>query len=353
MGILNFFRKENKEEVLRYNINNQEKDINENYYKSEIEKLVLDGVIGFAIGDALGVPVEFLSRSKLKEINVRDMLEYGTHYQPIGTWSDDTSTMIAVMDSISKTNEINYDDMMQKFCAWYNDAEYTASDKVFDIGIATSESITNFLKGTKATECGPNGFRQNGNGSLMRMFPIAVYCLYNNLSEDEEVELINNYSSMTHGHEISKLGCKIYSDYIKGLVNTKSKEEAYLNLIGKDYSKYYSKETIDVYNRVLKGEIPKLKEDEISSSGFVVHSLEASIWCTLNSSSYEEAVLKAVNLGDDTDTVGAITGSINGVIYGLNSIRKEWKLNLKKINYLYNLCSEFSNSLDEKKNKIR
>ena len=345
MGFFKIFNRKKLEDI------NNDVEINSNSYDSELEKIVLDGIIGFAIGDALGVPVEFLSRNKLKQINVKDMLEYGTHNQPIGTWSDDTSTTIAVMDSIIDCKEINYDDMMSKFCSWYADSKYTATNCVFDIGISTSEGIMNYLKGKTATKCGPDGVRQNGNGSLMRMYPIAVYLLNNNLTDEEEVEIINNYSSMTHGHEISKLGCKIYSDYIKELVNTKSKEEAYLSLLNKDYTKYYSSETIDTYKRILNGELPKLREEEISSSGFVVHSLEASIWCTLTSNNYEEAVLKAVNLGDDTDTVGAITGSINGLIYGLDSIRNEWKMNLKKLDYLCNLSKEYSNTLINIKKK--
>ena len=340
------------------NKNDMEKyvhEYNEKKKKELISSFVLNGVLGFAIGDALGVPVEFNSKSYFKTNPVKDMLEYGTHNQPKGTWSDDTSTMIAVMDSIIKCEKINYDDMMEKFCSWYNNAEYTATGKLFDIGIATSQSIANFMYGKKAIECGPKGFNQNGNGSLMRMFPIACYCICNDLTEEEEVTLINNYSSMTHGHEISKLGCKIYSDYIKYLFNTGSKEEAYKKICEKDYSKYYSKESIKEYERILSGDLLKYNSDEIRGSGYVVHSLEASIWCTLNSNSYEEAVLKSINLGEDTDTVGAITGSINGVIYGLSSIKNEWKSDLKRVDYLYILSEDYSKflNMNKKKDKVR
>lgn len=345
----------NGKEISKSDMQKFVQEYNENKKNEIISSFVLNGVIGFAIGDALGVPVEFNSKSYFKTNPVRDMLEYGTHNQPKGTWSDDTSTMIAVMDSIIKSKNIDFDDMMERFCDWYNNAEYTATGKLFDIGIATSQSIANFMYGKKAIECGPKEFRQNGNGSLMRMFPIACYCICNNLTEEEEVDLINNYSSMTHGHEISKLGCKIYSDYIKFLFNTGSKEEAYKKICEKDYSKYYSGDAINEYKRILNSDILKYNSDEIRGSGYVVHSLEASIWCTLNSNSYEEAVLKSINLGEDTDTVGAITGSINGVIYGLPSIKNEWKRDLKRVDYLYNLSEDYSNYLilNKKKDKVR
>ena len=317
--------------------------------EEEFSRAVVNGIIGFAIGDALGVPVEFKPRNYFNNNKVDRMLEYGTHNQPKGTWSDDTSTTIAVMDSINECGDIDFNDIMKKFVNWYFKANYTATDTVFDIGIATSESISNYIKGVEATKCGPSGFRQNGNGSLMRMLPIVFYCIANNLPENQEVKLIDDFSSMTHGHEISKLGCKIFCDYIKEYLLTKSKDEAYKNILSKDYSKYYSYEAIEAYSRILDGNLPSISEDEISGSGFVVHSLEASLWCTLNSNSYEEAVLKAVNLGDDTDTVGAITGGINGIIYGLPSIKNEWKEDLKKVDYLFNLSEKFSNNILNKK----
>ena len=317
-----------------------------------ISSIVIDGTLGFAVGDALGVPVEFLSRDMIKRNPVEDMLEYGSHKVPKGTWSDDTSMMVATMDSISDVQGIDYDDMMQKFCDWARNANYTATDTVFDIGISTSTAISNYMSSKMpAIKCGPDGERQNGNGSLMRMFPIAVYCMYNNMSEKDEVDLINNFSSITHGHEISKLGCKIYSDYMKYLVETKDKFEAYNLLTKKDYSKYYSKETIEKYKRILDGNLNKISEDNINSSGYVVSTLEASLWCTLNSNSYEEAVLNAVNLGSDTDTVGAITGGINGVIYGVSAIRQSWKTDLKKVRYLYDLSCEYAKTLINIKKK--
>ena len=322
--------------------------------KDELNKrnIIEDGLLGFAVGDALGVPVEFTSRESRKNKPVTDMMEYGSHNVPEGTWSDDTSMTIACMDSISELEEIDYDDIMKRFCDWAIKADYTATDILFDIGITTSKAISNYYrKGIPAIESGLTNERSNGNGSLMRMLPIAAYLYQNKLDETEEVEIVNNISSLTHAHEISKLGCKIYCDYMKELYDGKTSREAYKTIQNIDYNKYYSKETIDKYNRILKQDISKIPEKDISSSGYIVSTLEASIWCTLNSNSYKEAVLKAVNLGDDTDTVGAIVGGINGTIYGKNNIPKEWLSKLKKENYLEDIAKKYSETL--KKNKDR
>lgn len=313
----------------------------------------IDGIFGFAIADAVGVPAEFKSRKMLKMNPVTDMTGYGTHHMPEGTWSDDSSMTIATMDSINECGNINYNDIMKKFCEWERDAKYTATGVFFDIGISTSSALHRYTKGINPTECGGTTIRDNGNGALMRILPIVLYSYATNLPYDEEVQLINEVSSLTHGHEISKLGCKIYSDYIKGLLDGLPKEECLENLRHIDYSESYSQESIEYYKRILDGSISKLPENDIKSTGFVVDTLEASIWCTQNSSSYEEAVLKAINLGDDTDTVGAITGSMNGIIYGYESIPKYWRDNLKSKEYLLEVCNQFDKVLSAKKEKGR
>lgn len=309
----------------------------------------IDSVFGFAIADAVGVPAEFKSRSFLKMHPITDMVGYGTHNMPEGTWSDDSSMTIATMDSINECQGIDYNDIMKKFCEWARDSKYTATGVFFDIGISTSTALSKYIKGQNPTECGGKNIRDNGNGSLMRILPVVLFSNSKNLSYEDEVKLINEISSLTHGHEISQLGCKIYADYVKGLLNGLSKSESLENLQAIDYSQSYSLETIRYYQRILDGSIINIPEEQIKSSGFVVDTLEASIWCTHNSESYEESVLKAVNLGDDTDTVGAITGSINGIIYGYYKIPKYWRDNLKSKEYLLDVCNKFNDILEKNK----
>ncbi len=299
------------------------------------------GIMGFVVGDALGVPVEFLNRDLLQRRPIKEMIGYGSHKVPEGTWSDDTSLMIAEMDSIKESGDVNFEDIMHKFTEWVNFAKYTATDELFDIGISTSKAISNFERGEKAINCGTKGINENGNGSLMRILPFVYYLKFSNFSDEEKTILINQASSLTHAHEISQLGCKIYSDYVTLLLDGVDKIKA-LDLLKKiDYNKYYSNDSIKIYQRILKEDLKSLNIDQIRSSGYVVDSLEASLWCTVKNDTYEDAVVAAVNLGEDTDTIGAITGSINGIIYGKNSIPERWLNKLKKKDYLEDLSNQF------------
>lgn len=310
------------------------------------------GIMGFAVGDALGVPVEFLNRNLLQQHPLKEMIGYGSHRVPEGTWSDDTSLMIATMDSIIENGNINFEDIMYKFVEWVNYAKYTATGEVFDIGISTGKAISNFKAGEKPINCGTKGINENGNGSLMRILPFVYYLKLSNFSSKEKTMLINQASSLTHAHEISCLGCKIYADYITLLLDGVDKIEA-LNLLKKiDYSRYYSNDSIKAYQRILKGDLNSLNINQIKSSGYVVDSLEASLWCTVKNNTYEDAVIAAINLGEDTDTIGAITGSLNGIIYGKNNIPERWLNKLKKRDYLDELSNQFINMINyEKRSK--
>ncbi len=327
-------------------------------YKLYLEKKnlfenVLSGLIGFSIGDALGVPVEFTSREERNKNPIKEMKGYGTYNEPEGTWSDDTSMTIATIDSIIKNNEINYDDIMSNFLLWCLDAKYTATNKVFDIGITTSNALNNYkYKGLKATECGSLEFNQNGNGSLMRMLPIVFYLFVSKLDEEEKIKVINDVSSLTHAHEISRLGCKIYSDYIlRLLINNYDKADAYNYIRNIDYTKVYSKESVEVYKRILQNDISKLPLQDIKSNGYIVNTLEACLYVILTTNSYEEAMIKAVNLGEDTDTIGAISGSIAGIIYKYKTFPERWLNKLKCKDYLVNLAMKYAICLDNIKKK--
>ena len=307
---------------------------------------IKDGIFGSAVGDALGVPIEFTARVSDKSKKLRDMVGYGSHHVPAGTWSDDTSMTLATLDSIQEKKGIDYTDIMNKFIEWYDNAKYTATDEVFDIGNATASALYSYKSSNIAPiECGGKSERSNGNGSLMRFLPIAEYLSYSNLPEAEEVQIVKNSSALTHGHEISMLGCYIYTVFIKSLNKGNDKYQAYRDVCSSDYSKYFSQETISKYSRILDGNLDKLYEMDIKSSGYVISTLEASLWCTLKTDSYEESIVEAINLGSDTDTVGAVTGSITGKIYGYDNIPDRWISKLRKADYLEELCNKFDNKI--------
>ena len=304
----------------------------------------VDSIIGHAVGDAMGVPVEFCIRERLLNNPVTKMIGYGTHNMPAGTWSDDTSMEIATIDSFINKGCFDSRDIMNNFYLWVKDAKYTAGDVMFDIGHTCLQAINDYSHGCDADKCGADDMYSNGNGSLMRILPVALYAYYKNIPEEEIVKLTNRISALTHAHEISKLGCYIYVRYVMLLLSGIDKYEAYNELKKVNYD-YYSKESLEVYNRILKDDISKFTIDDIKSSGYVVDSLEAALWVLLNGKNYEETIIGAINLGNDTDTIAAIAGSMAGIIYGVDAIPKEWLDTLIRKDYLVKLALDFEKSI--------
>lgn len=300
-------------------------------------------VFGHAIGDALGVPVEFTSREEMDNSPVNDMEEGGTYEMPKGTWSDDTSMSLATLDSLAN-NIIDYDDIMANFCDWINKAKYTPAGVVFDIGRGTMKALMTYMRGeAEAVDCGQKSELRNGNGSLMRIHPISLYLFNKDMNIEDKIKIIHDISSMTHGHERAKIACGIYSFVIWELLKKPEKESILIGLT-KAREFYSNYEELNHYNRLFDKTFIITKREDIKSSGYVVDTLEASIWCLLTTSSYKDCVLKAVNLGGDTDTVVAIAGGLAGALYGYEQISKEWKDTLIKADYIESLCEKLCNN---------
>ena len=308
-----------------------------------MNKKIESGLFGLAIGDALGVPVEFKSRLYLKENPVTEMFGFGTHHQPAGTWSDDSSLAFCLADSLCKGYDLF--DIARNFVKWYSAELWTPHGKVFDIGIATTHAIHNIGKGHQPELCGGFYEEDNGNGSLMRILPLVFY-----LQKENDLEVIYQkvkaVSSITHAHFRSVFACFIYVIYCLELLKSKEKVETYkeMQIIISSFleDKKFNPTEIQLFDRILKNEIADYPENEIHSSGYVLHSLEASLWCFLNSDSYEETVLKAVNLGEDTDTTGAIVGGLAGIHYGIENIPQKWIKAIARKNDIDDLCERLS-----------
>lgn len=296
------------------------------------------GMYGLIVADAMGVPVEFTSREDRKLDPVTDMRGYGTYNQPEGTWSDDSSMAIATLASIRDKGKIDYKDIMDRFQDWCMNGEYTPFDNVFDIGIATSRAIMKYSSGADPLQSGGETEWDNGNGSLMRILPICLYIFEQQknvkLPDNEAIYIIHNCSALTHAHLRSKIACGIYYFLVKAILDKDGELTERLQQGVDNTFKYYSESTkseLDNYDRLISlSEFKGVSEDRIKSTGYVVYTLEAVIWCLINTSSYEEAILKAVNLGDDTDTVAAITGGLAGLYYGYGNIPEKWKSKLQK-----------------------
>ena len=306
---------------------------------------IKSAIYGFVIGDAMGVPVEFEDREKLMESPVTNMLGYGSYDVPKGVWSDDTSMTLATIDSIIvNKNELN--DIADKFCEWINNAKYTATNEVFDIGTTTKYSLMRYWNNNiDATKCGGTGMSENGNGALMRMLPIALYCFYNKMEDNDIINIVRNTSSITHAHEISIIGCYMYVKYIIFILSNNNKTESYKLLQKIDYS-IFNKDNINLYERIIKDDISKYSLDTIKSTGFVVDTIVSVLWVIFKTEIFNEAIIGSVNLGGDTDTIAAITGSIAGILYGYDSMNKKWIKDIKNKKLLNKYIYEFINTLN-------
>lgn len=241
-----------------------------------------DCVYGQAVGDALGVPYEFMGRGTFA---CAGMTGHGTHDQPVGTWSDDTSMALAICDSYRELGRVDVADIRARFLAWYQDDAYTC-DRLFDIGNATATALR--------VGHGLSGERDNGNGSLMRTVPLA----FTDATDDE----VRAVSAITHAHRTSTEACVRMVKAARELAAGASPREV-ADAHGVDAGK---------------------PAREVRSGGYVLDTFDASLWCLANSSSYAGCVLAAVNLGSDTDTTAAVAGALAGIVYGMDAIPAEW-----------------------------
>lgn len=309
------------------------------------KKDVCAAIYGQIVADALGVPYEFSSPEKMKDNPATTMTGYGTYNKPTGTWSDDSSLTISLMDSLS--NGINYEDVMTKYSSWLYNGEYTPEGDTFDVGRTTSVAIENYENGCNPLKCGGTGERDNGNGSLMRIMPIILYSAWKNLSLDKSRKLIDDVSSLTHAHRISKASCNIYNFIVKEILLNRSDD--FKNIIKNGIiksRKYYSK--LECFNRIYNETFLDESIDTIGSTGYVVDSLEVALYCCYNTVNYKESVLMAVNLGGDTDTNAMITGGLSALYYGYESIPLEWIDALKNRKLIDSIVNNFCEKLEIK-----
>lgn len=294
---------------------------------------VKDAITGLIIGDALGVPVEFSSRESLIRNPVTEMNGYGTYNMPPGTWSDDSSMAIATMASIVNKQAIDYGDIMNEFLEWIEHGKYTQYQDTFDYGNTTSQALFNYKLGTEAILCGGIGEKDNGNGSLMRILPLAFI-------PDIDYEIIENISGLTHRHMRSKIACVFYVEIAKSMLENDLTINEHINLACDKIKKYYEgNEELTHFNRIFNDDLDDV--DTIKSSGYVISTFESVIYCLKTTDNFKDAVLKAVNLGGDTDTVGAICGGLAGIFYGFESIPIDWINTIPKINQVFELCEKF------------
>ena len=317
---------------------------------------VVGGLIGQAIGDAFGVPFEFLSREEVRALGPQDMvgsdceLHFSSRWNdiiPSGAWSDDTSMAVAAMSSIvNNRGRIDFDDVMDQFLAWWDEGKYSSLAFPFGLGGTVGRAFDRRRQGAPALICGGTGIRDNGNGALMRMFPFSIYCILNDFDDGDTLSLVRQAAKLTHGHEITAMSCYMYTLFLRECIRTRNPMLAYGLVFGKfwrpKYGQLFSDNTVKAHSLLLDNDFSRsFNPDCIPESGYVVDSLAVSVYSVLSTECYEDAIKTAVSLGYDTDTNAAIAGSIAGAMYGMDQVPERWLSNLRKRDELIALGKQF------------
>jgi ADP-ribosyl-[dinitrogen reductase] hydrolase len=299
-------------------------------------------LLGLAVGDALGVPVEFIGREARQRDPVTGLRAYGTHHQPAGTWSDDSSLTFCLAETLARpgglANAPDLADFGRRAINWLDNAYWTAHDEIFDVGNATRAAIQSLRQGVPPSQAGPRSEFDNGNGALMRILPLVFHQTWQAKSLDLSAAwtLTEAVASVTHGHPRSTLGCWLYLLVARGFTQGLAPVAAYEQMrdLANRWLQAKAKGPVfyewPKYGDVLDGTLPSRAKEEIKSSGYVVHTLEAAFWCLLRHDTYAATVLAALNLGDDTDTTGAVAGGLAGLAYGEAGIPAEWLAGLAR-----------------------
>jgi len=293
---------------------------------------------GYIIGDAVGLPLKNKSRKELLKKPINEMLSIDG-YNDIGYWSCNSSFILATLDSIIENEKkINYSDLMRKYLECLNNNKYSSSNKtISDVDEVIINSLNNFKDNKTPLDCGSKKYEDNNNKSLARMLPIVLYCYYKKVEEDDIYNLVKKYSSLTHAHQLSIMASYIYVRFMLNILKGKNKTTSYNLIKYIDYEKYFRKEIISEFSRLLEDNINELSLKEIQSTDNVVDTLEATIWIILNTNNYQQAIVGAINLGGDTNTIGALVGAVAGIIYGVDDIPHKWIDNIKKKDFINNI----------------
>ena len=308
----------------------------------------LNGIMGVVVGDALGCPVQFESRKEVSRHPVTDMRGYGTFNLPEGSWTDDSSLTIALLESIRRIGKIDLDDIMENFMNWLYDGDFTPYGQSYDIGRGTMQAIDRYSRNRNAKKCGGGEEWNNGNGSLMRIMPACIYCSVMETSgiysDCDAIDVIHSVGGLTHAHIRSNIACGLYFFMVKQiLIGEGPLQERMREGLTQGFAFYESrladKENLHYYDRLRDlTAFKSLPAEKIKSTGYVVDALEAAVWSLITTDRFDQALLKAVNLGDDTDTVGAIAGGLAGLYYGYDTIPENWLSAIKRREWIEEMC---------------
>ncbi len=271
-------------------------------------------LLGLAVGDAVGTTVEFQSRGSFDPVT--DMVGGGPFSMEPGQWTDDTSMALCLAESLIVKQGFAARDQMERYVRWYRDGHLSSTGRCFDIGNATRSALTAFER-TGEPFSGSTDPYSAGNGSIMRLAPIPMFYYPDT---EQAVLNANDSSRTTHGADECLDACVLYAYMLIKALEGKPKDNI---LFGAD-SAFLMRELSPKIHAIAAGDYKDKAEDQIKGSGYVVESLEAALWCFHRTDTFRDAILKAVNLGDDADTTAAVCGQIAGAYYGESGIPSEW-----------------------------
>jgi len=275
-------------------------------------------LIGLAVGDALGAAVEFKSPGSFSPV-----IHYrsgGPHGLAGGEWTDDTSMALALADSLGCVGW-NLHDQASRYVAWWKTGRYSVNGECFDIGIATRSALSRFAATHDPHTSGDRAERSSGNGSIMRLAPVPIR--YNHLYPDHcaDLAVLAAESSLpTHASEQCLSACRYFALVLAALMHGEDRNI----VLAPDWPRLEQlHRTTPLHPLILevaKGSFRHKQPPEIQGSGWVVKSLEAALWAFHDATNFRHAVLRAVNLGDDADTTGAVCGQLAGAYWGESGI---------------------------------
>ncbi len=304
-----------------------------------LEERVCGGILGAVVGDALGVPFEGALRDSLAVEPIEGMTGGGPHGQPVGAWSDDSSLLLSLTDSLC--SGYRPEAVGAAFLAWWREGRWTPYGLPFGYGATTAAAMQRMSVGTAAVSAGLSGEGANGNGSLMRTLPVALHFRHN---RTEMLAAAHEVSAITHAHPRAMMCCGIYCLIVSYLLDGLERKTAIEEAI-QHARRHYRGEPWEAEREhiqtVLSMKVGQLDRFQVRSGGYVVETLEAAIWSFLRGQGFRQTLLVAVNLGGDTDTVGCVAGGLAGVYYGRESIASDWIDRLARIEEIRRLCGSF------------
>ena len=277
-------------------------------------------LLGLAVGDALGTTLEFKAPGTFKPIT--DMVGGGPFGLKPGQWTDDTSMALCLAESLIEKRAFDPKDQMDRYCRWWKKGYLSSTGACFDIGITVKTALADYL-GSGEPFAGSTDPFTAGNGSLMRLAPVPLA-----FRRDFKLAIHNagESSRTTHAAPTTIDACRYFAGLLLGALEGRSKEELLSSFFypapDQEYWKHHplSSEIAEIANGSFKQKQPPA----IIGNGFVVRSLEAALWAFYRSDSFRDGALRAVNLGNDADTTGAIYGQLAGAFYGVNAIPGDW-----------------------------